>query len=171
MAAPVKRHLLTSFADTRARLTRTPIQSTWLIRTGGKSRPSRSTAATARRRAGEPRRAGGTGGTSLPISTASPVSANEILAMARMVQCVKLGREAEGLEKQPIKGDLGKRVFDSVSKEAWKMWLEHSKMLINEYRLDLLSESGQRIWMTELEKYFFGEGAQLPPDFVAPKAK
>ena len=48
------------------------------------------------------------------------------------------------------------------------MWLEHSKMLINEYRLDLMSESGQRIWMTELEKYFFGEGAQLPPDFVAP---
>ncbi len=52
------------------------------------------------------------------------------------------------------------------------MWLEHSKMLINEFRLDLMSESGQRIWMTELEKYFFGEGAQLPPDFVAPtKAK
>ena len=92
--------------------------------------------------------------------------------MSRMVQCAKLGREAEGLEKQPIKGDLGKRVFENVSKEAWKMWLEHSKMLINEFRLDLMSESGQRIWMTELEKYFFGEGAQLPPDFVAPaKAK
>ncbi len=92
--------------------------------------------------------------------------------MSRMVQCVKLGREAEGLEKQPIKGELGKRVFDNVSKEAWKMWLEHSKMLINEYRLDLISESGQRIWMTELEKYFFGEGAALPAEFVAPpKAK
>ena len=88
-----------------------------------------------------------------------------------MVQCVKLGREAEGLEKPPIKGDLGKRVFDNVSKDAWRMWLEHSKMLINEYRLDLMSESGQRIWMSELEKYFFGEGAQLPPDYVAPKAK
>jgi len=88
--------------------------------------------------------------------------------MARMVNCVKLGREAEGLEKQPIKGELGERVFQSVSKEAWKMWLEHSKMLINEYRLDLMSEAGQRIWMTELEKYFFGEGAQLPPDYVAP---
>jgi Fe-S cluster biosynthesis and repair protein YggX len=87
-----------------------------------------------------------------------------------MVQCVKLGREAEGLDKPPIKGDLGKRVFENVSKQAWKMWLEHSKMLINEYRLDLISEQGQRIWMTELEKYFFGEGAQLPPDYVAPKA-
>jgi Fe-S cluster biosynthesis and repair protein YggX len=92
--------------------------------------------------------------------------------MPRMVQCVKLGREAEGLEKPPLKGEVGQRVFENVSKEAWKMWLEHSKMLINEFRLDLMSESGQRIWMTELEKFFFGEGAQLPPDFVAPhKAK
>jgi Fe-S cluster biosynthesis and repair protein YggX len=92
--------------------------------------------------------------------------------MSRMVQCVKLGREAEGLEKPPIKGELGQRVFENVSKEAWKMWLEHSKMLINEFRLDLMAESGQRIWMTELEKFFFGEGAALPPDFVAPsKAK
>jgi Fe-S cluster biosynthesis and repair protein YggX len=85
-----------------------------------------------------------------------------------MVQCVKLGREAEGLDKQPIKGELGERVFQSISKEAWRMWLEHSKMLINEYRLDLMSEAGQRIWMAELEKYFFGEGAQLPPDYVPP---
>jgi Fe-S cluster biosynthesis and repair protein YggX len=91
--------------------------------------------------------------------------------MSRMVQCVKLGREAEGLEKPPIKGELGKKVFENVSKEAWKMWLEHSKMLINEFRLDLMSEAGQRIWMTELEKYFWGEGAQLPPEYVAPKAK
>ncbi len=91
--------------------------------------------------------------------------------MGKMVQCVKLGREAEGLDKAPIKGELGQRVFENVSKEAWKMWLEHSKMLINEYRLDLISESGQRIWMTELEKYFFGEGAQVPPDFVPQKTK
>jgi len=89
--------------------------------------------------------------------------------MSRLVHCVKLGREAEGLEKQPIKGELGKRVFENVSKEAWKMWIEHSKMLINEFRLDLMSESGQRIWMTELEKYFFGEGAAPPPEFVAEK--
>ena len=91
--------------------------------------------------------------------------------MARTVNCVKLGREAEGLEKPPIKGELGQRVFDNVSKEAWRMWLEHSKMLVNEYRLDLLSEQGQKLWMTELEKYFFGEGAQLPPDYVAPQTK
>ena len=91
--------------------------------------------------------------------------------MARTVKCIKLGREAEGLEKPPIKGPLGQRVFENVSKEAWKLWLEHSKILINEYRLDLMSESGQRIWMTELEKFFFGEGATLPAEFVAPDAK
>ncbi|HTN83572.1 MAG TPA: oxidative damage protection protein [Sorangium sp.] len=94
--------------------------------------------------------------------------------MSRMVQCVKLGREAEGLEKPPLKGELGKKIYDNVSKEAWRMWLEHSKMLINEYRLDLISEAGQRIWMTELDKYFFtsgNEAAAPPPDYVAPKDK
>jgi len=91
--------------------------------------------------------------------------------MARMVNCVKLGREAEGLEKPPLKGEVGQKVFDSVSKDAWKMWLEHSKMMINEYRLDLTNPDHQKLWMAELDKYFFGEGAQLPPDYVPPKAK
>ncbi|MGC4091564.1 MAG: oxidative damage protection protein [Polyangiaceae bacterium] len=86
--------------------------------------------------------------------------------MAHMVQCVQLGREAEGLDKAPFKGDLGQRVYDSVSKEAWRRWLEHSKMLINEYRMDLTSESGQRIWMTECEKFFFGDGSSAPAEFV-----
>lgn len=86
--------------------------------------------------------------------------------MASKVQCVKLGREADALEKPPIKGPLGQRVFESVSAEAWRMWLEHSKMLINEYRLDLTSENGQKIWFTEMEKFFFGEGSAAPPDFV-----
>ena len=88
-----------------------------------------------------------------------------------MVQCIKLGREAEGLDKPPLKGDIGKRLFENVSKEAWKMWLEHSKMLINEFRLDLMSETGQRIWMTEMDKYFFGEGSKLPEQFIAPGQK
>jgi len=86
--------------------------------------------------------------------------------MPKTVQCVKLGHEAEGMERPPFKGPLGQRVFDNVSKQAWRQWLEHSKMLINEYRLDLTSESGQRIWMTECEKYFFGEGSATPPEFV-----
>ncbi len=91
--------------------------------------------------------------------------------MARMVQCVKLGREAEGLDKPPLKGEVGQKIFDSVSKEAWKMWLEHSKMLINEYRLDVTSEQGQKLWMDELDKFFFGEGSQLPPDFKPQQQK
>jgi len=86
--------------------------------------------------------------------------------MARNVQCIKLNREAEGLEKPPFRGALGERLFENVSALAWRMWLEHSKMLINEYRLDLTSESGQRLWMTECEKYFFGDGSSAPAEFV-----
>ncbi len=91
--------------------------------------------------------------------------------MARMVNCVKLGREAEGMKWKPFKDELGQRLFDNVSAEAWKMWLEHSKMIINEYRLDLLTPKDQAQLREQCEAYFFGEGAQLPPDFVAPKAK
>lgn len=86
--------------------------------------------------------------------------------MARLVQCVKFGREMEGLERPPFKGEMGQRLFDSVSKEAWKAWIDHSKMIVNEYRLDLTSDQGQKIWMAECEKYFFGEGSAAPPDFV-----
>jgi len=89
--------------------------------------------------------------------------------MARTVQCVKLQREAEGLEKPPFRGPLGDRLFENVSAMAWRMWLEHSKMLINEYRLDLTSEVGQRLWMTECEKYFFGDGSDVPAEFVPDK--
>ena len=85
--------------------------------------------------------------------------------MSRIVNCIKLGIEAEGLDKPPFRGALGERVYESVSKEAWKKWLEHSKMLINEYRLDLTSESGQRLWMTECEKFFYGDGSAAPPEF------
>ena len=87
--------------------------------------------------------------------------------MATLIQCVKFGREMEAMDRPPFKGEMGQRLFANVSKEAWKMWVEHSKMLVNEYRLDLTSEHGQKIWMAECEKYFFGEGSQLPPDFVA----
>jgi Fe-S cluster biosynthesis and repair protein YggX len=86
--------------------------------------------------------------------------------MARTVHCIKLDCDAEGLDKPPFKGPLGERLFERVSAKAWRTWLDHSKMLINEFRLDLTSETGQRIWMTECEKYFFGEGSELPPEFV-----
>ncbi len=89
--------------------------------------------------------------------------------MARTVKCVKLGVEEEGLEKPPFKGDFGQRIYENVSQLAWRAWLEHSKILINEYRLDLTSARGQQIWMSECERFFFGEGSALPPEFVAPE--
>ena len=86
--------------------------------------------------------------------------------MSRTVQCVKLGSEAEGLDKPPFKGELGQRLFENVSKEGWAQWLEHSTMLINELRLDFNDAKAQKIWMTECEKFFFGEGSSLPAEFV-----
>ena len=89
--------------------------------------------------------------------------------MTRMVQCIKLGREAEGLDRQPYPGDLGKRVFDNVSKQAWQDWLRHQTMLINENRLSPMESKARKFLEEQMEKYFFGEGADLPPDYVAPK--
>lgn len=84
----------------------------------------------------------------------------------RMVNCVKLGREAPGLEKPPLPGELGKRIFDNVSAEAWEQWLEHQKMLMNEYRIDLSDKSSRQILKQQMEQFFFGEGSKPPPDFV-----
>src|SRR5689334_24251818 len=89
----------------------------------------------------------------------------------RMVHCVKFGRELPGLDRVPWKGELGKRVYESVSKDAWKMWIEHSKMVMNEYRLNPLDPSSQKIMEEQMEQFFFGEGAKLPEGYVAPKAK
>jgi Fe-S cluster biosynthesis and repair protein YggX len=85
-----------------------------------------------------------------------------------MVQCAKLGEELEGLERPPMKGPVGQKVFEQISAKAWRQWLEHSKILINEYRLDLTSERGQKIWMDELDRYLFGDGSALPAEFVPP---
>jgi Fe-S cluster biosynthesis and repair protein YggX len=88
-----------------------------------------------------------------------------------MVQCKKLGKEAEGMKYVPFDNELGQRIYDNISQEAWKLWLEHSKMIVNEYRLDLASERAAKILMEEAEKFFFGEGSQLPPDFKPPPSK
>ena len=88
-----------------------------------------------------------------------------------MVQCVVLKREAPGLERVPYPGELGKRIYENVSKEAWKMWIEHMKMLMNEYRLNLATQESQEFLIKQMDDYFFGEGSALPPDFVAQKAK
>jgi Fe-S cluster biosynthesis and repair protein YggX len=91
--------------------------------------------------------------------------------MARLVKCVKLQRELPGIPYKPFDDELGQRIYDSVSLEAWKMWLEHSKMIVNEYRLDLTSKKAHEILQEQCDQFFFGEGAALPPDFVAPQAK
>jgi Fe-S cluster biosynthesis and repair protein YggX len=90
---------------------------------------------------------------------------------ARTVHCVKFGKEMEGLERAPWRGELGKRVYENVSKEAWKMWVEYSKMLMNEYRLNPLDPQSQKIMEEQMEQFFFGEGAKLPEGYVPPKAK
>ena len=88
--------------------------------------------------------------------------------MARMVKCVKLGREAPGMKWKPFQDEFGQRLFDNVSEEGWRLWIEHSKIIINEYRLDLMSPAAVKLLREQCEKFFFGEGAQLPSEFVAP---
>ena len=90
----------------------------------------------------------------------------------RKVTCVKFQREMPGLDEVPFEGHpIGQKIFDSVSKEAWKMWIEHMKMLMNEYRLNLATAEAQEFLIQQMENYFFGPGSALPPDFVPPKQK
>ena len=88
--------------------------------------------------------------------------------MTRMVNCVLLKREAEGLSRQPWPGELGKRIFDNVSREAWQQWLGHQTMLMNEYRLSPLDPKARKMIEGEMEKFFFGQGSQTPEGFVPP---
>ena len=85
--------------------------------------------------------------------------------MPRMVHCVKLQREAEGLAFAPYPGELGKRIFEHVSKEAWAQWLAHQTMLINENRLSPLDPKARKFLEGEMEKYFFGTGSTVPAEF------
>jgi Fe-S cluster biosynthesis and repair protein YggX len=101
----------------------------------------------------------------------TPAPSEPVKPGTRMVQCVKFGRQMPGLDRVPWKGELGKRVFENVSKDAWKLWIEHSKMVMNEYRLNPLDPSSQKIMEEQMEQFFFGEGSKLPEGYVAPKAK
>ncbi|MEW8468613.1 MAG: oxidative damage protection protein [Candidatus Thiodiazotropha sp.] len=85
--------------------------------------------------------------------------------MSRTVQCVKLNREAEGLERPTYPGELGRRIFDNVSKEAWQEWLRFQTMLINEHRLSPVDPQARKFLEEQMEQFFFGEGSQLPPDY------
>lgn len=88
--------------------------------------------------------------------------------MSRTVHCVKLGREAEGLARPPYPGELGKRIFEQVSQQAWQSWLQHQTMLINEYRLTPIEPKARKFLEEEMEKFFFGGGAKTPEGYVPP---
>ena len=89
--------------------------------------------------------------------------------MARQVMCVKLKREAEGLDFPTYPGDLGRRIFEHVSKEAWKSWLEQQKMLVNENRLNLADKKARDYLVQQMERHFFGDGADAAVGYVPPK--
>ncbi len=90
--------------------------------------------------------------------------------MARLVQCIHLKKEAEGLDFPPYPGELGKRIYDSVSKEAFEQWKRHQTMLVNENRLNLADARARQYLARQMELFFFGDGADKPQGYVPPSA-
>jgi len=88
--------------------------------------------------------------------------------VARMVQCVMLKRESPGFDRPPYPGELGRRIYESVSREAWARWLQHQTMLINEYRLTPIEPKARKFLEAEMEKFFFGDGSSKPEGYKAP---
>ena len=86
--------------------------------------------------------------------------------MSRTVYCQKLNQEGPGLDFQTWPGELGKRIFENISKPAWDQWINHQTMLINEYRLNPMDPKAKELITTEMEKFLFGEGSEPPADFV-----
>ena len=89
----------------------------------------------------------------------------------RMVRCVKFQKELPGLNEPPWPGELGQRIYENVSAEAWKMWEERMKMILNEYRLMPWQKEAQVLVTKHMEDFFFGEGAALPPGYVPEQSK
>ena len=89
--------------------------------------------------------------------------------MTRMVHCVKLGKEAEGLAYAPLPGPLGKKVYESVSKEAWEDWIRLQTMMVNEYQLNLADASARKHLLAQMQKYLFGDGIDDVPNYTPPK--
>ena len=85
-----------------------------------------------------------------------------------MIHCSKLGQEAEGLDRQPYPGELGQRIFDNISKEAWQSWMQHQTMLINENRLSVIDPKAREFLEKEMEKFLFGDGSEIPEGFTPP---
>ncbi len=105
------------------------------------------------------------------MSCGTPFTAPPERPAKRTVFCVKFQKELPGLDETPFDNELGQRIYDSVSRDAWGLWKEHLKMIMNEYRLNLATPEAQEIVLKQMEDYFFGEGAALPPDYVPPQTK
>ena len=88
--------------------------------------------------------------------------------MPHMVHCVKLNKELPGLDEPPFDNELGQKVYENVSQQAWQMWMEHCKMLLNEYRLNPARRQDQEVIVKQMEQFFFGEGAVAPKEYVPP---
>ena len=86
--------------------------------------------------------------------------------MARMVKCAKLGLELPGMNYKPFNNELGQKIYDGVSSQAWTQWVEFSKKIVNEYRLDLTSPQGQQILLEQAQQFFFGDGGKVPSEYV-----
>lgn len=85
--------------------------------------------------------------------------------MSNTILCFKLNQEAERLDSPPFPGALGEKIFNQISKPAWKMWLDHQTMLINEYRLSLMDPKAREFLREEMQKFFFEEGSAKPQGF------
>jgi Fe-S cluster biosynthesis and repair protein YggX len=93
------------------------------------------------------------------------------MSMSRTVNCVKLGKALPALDSPPWPGELGERIFNNVSLEAWKLWEERMKMILNEYRLLPFQKEAQDLVAKQMNEFFFGEGSAMPPDYVPPRTK
>lgn len=89
--------------------------------------------------------------------------------MTRIIHCIKLNKEAEGLDYPPYPGAMGERIYQHISKEAWQQWLQRQTMFINEYRLSMLDAKARVFLATEMEKFLLGEGGELPAGYVPPQ--
>ena len=106
-----------------------------------------------------------------PAEKVSSLEEGGLAVTQRMVKCVKFQKEMPGLAAPPLKGELGQRIYENVSQEAWNLWKEHMKMVVNEYQLNLGTPEAQEIILKQMEDYFFGAGAALPPGYVPQQAK
>jgi Fe-S cluster biosynthesis and repair protein YggX len=86
--------------------------------------------------------------------------------MTRLIHCAKLNKDAEGLAQPPLPGEFGQRIYESISQEAWQMWVNHQTMLINEYRLSMIDAKSRAFLMQEMESFLFGKGSEVPAGYV-----